>query len=261
MRKEAAVDEGTAHNIIALNNRFYAEHAASFSATRNAPWAGWKHLLAELEERGFAQNHGGSKPFTVLDLACGNLRFERFLAGALPECDLRVTAVDSCVELMDGSKLPNVSLSRRDILDELLRGPLAAPLAKHPCDLSVCFGFMHHVPDANLRRRVLDALVDAAAPGGYIALSCWRFLDDARLSAKAARTGAPAGIRHDELDPGDCFLGWQEDSRPLRFCHHIDETELDDLTTHVAPRARELARWSADGSSGTLNRYLLLRRR
>lgn len=255
------MDEGTVRDIIALNNRFYSEHAASFSATRNAPWAGWKRLLAELEGCGPFQSHDSSRSFAVLDLACGNLRFERFLAGTLPECNLRATAVDSCVELMDVSELPNIILSCRDILDELLRGPVAAPLAERPCDLSVCFGFMHHVPGADLRRRVLGALVDATAPDGYIALSCWRLLDDARLSAKAARTGIPAGISRDELDPGDCFLGWQEDSRPLRFCHHIDETELDDLAACVAPRACELVRWSADGGSGTLNRYLLLQRR
>lgn len=36
------MDTTTAQALIALNNRFYRDNAASFSATRSAPWEGWK---------------------------------------------------------------------------------------------------------------------------------------------------------------------------------------------------------------------------
>ena len=275
-----------ARGLIALNNRFYADHAASFSATRSAPWAGWSRLADELKRRGWdaPENTGRS----VLDLACGNLRFERFLTQALPAVYLDFTAVDSCPELAAVSGAPGapnmsfVTCHQLDILRFLLDGsaetpneregspatPLPRPrLAERPYDLAVCFGFMHHVPGADLRYRLLDLLVDSVAPGGFIAISFWQFMDDSRLAAKAAHADACtteyppfSGFSPSSLDKNDHFLGWQEDRRPLRYCHHFDEGEIDALVAHATSRVRELVRWSADGSSGTLNRYLLLQR-
>ena len=40
---------------------------------------------------------------------------------------------------------------------------------------------MHHVPGRALRERLLDALAAHTAPGGILALSLWRFMDDERL--------------------------------------------------------------------------------
>lgn len=256
----------TARELIALNNRFYAEHAASFSATRNAPWPGWSRLADELRDCGWSAAESVQR--TVLDLACGNLRFERFLAREFPEIVLRFEAVDSCPELFGNLDVPNVTFRQLDILGEMLDGQDVALGRERPCNLSVCFGFMHHVPGAELRQRVLDALIDATAPKGIIAVSFWQFLNDDRLAAKAAQARAIAdehppfaGYDADELDARDQFLGWQNDERPLRYCHHFDEDEIDCLVTDASSRVRELSRWSADGRSGTLNRYLLLQRR
>lgn len=251
------MDGATARELIALNNRFYAEHAASFSATRNAPWAGWSNLAESLRERGWGMPRGRR---SVLDLACGNLRFERFLADAFPETNLRFEAIDSCPALADAAAAPPVSFRSLDILAALLDGARPIELTARACDLVVCFGFMHHIPGEALRRRALDTLIDATAHNGLIALSFWQFMDDERLAAKALRAGAPSNISPDALDENDRFLGWQDDARPLRYCHHFTETEIDGLAGSISPRARELARWSADGSSGTLNRYLLLQR-
>ena len=87
----------------ALNNRFYAEHAASFSATRIAPWAGWSNLAESLREHGWGIPRGRR---SVLDLACGNLCFARFLADAFPETNLRFEAIDSCPALADAAAAP-----------------------------------------------------------------------------------------------------------------------------------------------------------
>ena len=253
------MDTGTVRKLIALNNRFYAEHATSFSATRSAPWAGWERLADELRELGWVANEDDNTR-SVLDLACGNLRFERFLVDAFPKVTWRFTAVDSCPALAGDIDISGLSFRQRDILAALVDDPRPVMLPEHACDLTVCFGFMHHVPSAALRRRVLDALIEATAPGGFIALSFWQFMDDNRLAAKALHAGVPASITAAELDANDHFLGWQDDARPLRYCHHFDETEIDELVNTANPRTREVARWSADGGSGTLNRYLLLQR-
>ena len=255
----SSVDTGTVRKLIALNNRFYAEHAASFSATRSAPWAGWQRLADELRGRDWnAVENDGAR--SVLDLACGNLRFERFLMDAFPELDLRFEAIDSCPALADSTSTPGVLFRQFDILTALLDGPRPAALLKHTRNLTACFGFMHHIPSEELRCRVLNTLIDATEPNGFITLSFWQFMNDKRLAVKAERSGVPAAISPAKLEANDHFLGWQDDMRPLRYCHHFDEMEIDRLVDSVAPRAHELSRWSADGTSGTLNRYLLLQR-
>ena len=91
---------------------------------------------------------------------------------------------------------------------------------------------------------------------------------DERLARKAMQAGALAadasspfatlGIDTSQLEEHDHFLGWQTDPSPLRYCHHFPEAEVDELVASVGTVAREVARYSADGSSGTLNRYLVL---
>ena len=139
-------------------------------------------------------------------------------------------------------------------------GPLAGIPA---CDLSCCFGFMHHVPSEDLRLAVIRALIASTAPGGTVVLSFWRFMDDERLAAKAraATERARATETAPALDGNDYLLGWQGDASALRYCHHFTEDEISALARGVADCAQEVERFSADGKSGALNRYLVLTRR
>lgn len=89
-----------------------------------------------------------------------------------------------------------------------------APLA----DISVCFGFMHHVPSCEYRVRVLDALVRQTRPGGIIAISFWEFMNDERMARKAVRAEARAELTppfesYDsaQFEAGDHLIGWQND--------------------------------------------------
>lgn len=228
----------------------------------------------------------GEPAISVLDLACGNLRFERFLLASLPAMfpamELRFHAVDNCTELARdaGNDSLHCTYYQLDVLDELMAAsPWQSNMAPQQstvldalptCELSVCFGFMHHVPGVWLRRQVLDMLLDHTIPGGVIALSFWQFMLDDRLARKVAladdtlrsnpELAKRLGIDASHLEENDHFLGWQSDPSPLRYCHHFDEREIDELVTSVGTRAREVARYSADGSSGTLNRYLVLER-
>ena len=96
-------------------------------------------------------------------------------------------------------------------------------------------------------------------------MSLWRFLDDARLAAKAeasheaalaalAQTGAKAA----QLEPGDRFLRWQDTQDAFRYCHHFDEGEIARLIAAVGDAAELAARFEADGRSNALNTYLIL---
>lgn len=256
------MDTTTAQALIALNNRFYRDHAASFSATRSAPWEGWKRLGSILRERGWV---GATAPQTrlVFDMASGNLRFEHFLSTAFPGIDFEFHAVDNCAALAEHGQNDRIAcrFHQCDILDTLASSNAKIPGCSR-CDLSVSFGFMHHVPSAYLRHRVFEALIEHARVGGLIVLSFWQFMNDTRLAAKALKADEALAMDIDisQLEPNDHFLGWQSDPSPLRYCHHFDEREIDELVASVGTRAREVTRYSSDGSSGTLNRYLVLER-
>jgi hypothetical protein len=62
-------------------------------------------------------------------------------------------------------------------------------------------------------------------------------------------------------DKGDYLLGWQGRRDVQRYCHSFCEEEVDSLAGTVAEQAREVDRFSADGKSGDLNRYVVLQRR
>lgn len=307
-----------------LTSDFYAREAASFSATRQAPWHGWERVWKLITAHDAVQNPFPSHaarvpdddtgdsgaPLTILDLGCGNLRFERFLAERT-NAPLRVTALDNCPDLASpeigalsaafphslrsssaasktkeedasgqGANPPEktiVDLRALDIVESLLDGTFADRLPRNSHDLAVAFGLMHHLPTFALRARVLEGLLGSLRPGGFAVVSFWQFLNDPRLAAKAATVTAEGRAAHclPTFHENDFLLGWQYAEGTYRFCHHTPEDEIDALlaairepsapsTSGCAPPAplpfREIARFSADGKLGNLNRYLILQR-
>ena len=249
--------------LCALTGEFYRANAESFSQTRQSSWQGWVRLL---EVMGLA---GEKKPLCVLDLACGNLRFERYLAGALPNRMLSGYAVDNCDPLVEAGErnesdaLSRMSFQNLDAIERLsagcLREALEAPDAS--CDLAVSFGFMHHVPLERWRVELLRALIAKVRPGGFVAVSFWRFLNSDKLARKAKETTirARAELGIPELPPNDYLLGWQDTQGLYRYCHHFDEPEIERLLAMVADSVDLVSRFEADGKTGNLNEYVVLR--
>lgn len=307
------MNEEFACELCRLNERFYESQSASFSATRASSWEGWGRVAeAARSLLGGADAHVAGSLLRVFDVACGNLRFERFLASEFPDAELRCVAVDNCEELLPVDLPDGVRFKRMDVMDKLRRGRLFATwgegadpategvgrVAMHDAvdggffccdsaavdacegsgpdmlkrdffDLAVCFGFLHHVPLEAWRTQLLDALIDAARPGGLVVVSLWRFMDNARLAEKARRTTAEAlerlgwQDRADELDAGDFLLGWQNVPGAYRYCHSFSDADVDALAaTDVSnPQASLVARFRADGRTHDLNEYLIFRKR
>ncbi|MBQ6521313.1 MAG: class I SAM-dependent methyltransferase, partial [Atopobiaceae bacterium] len=92
------MDRATAQQMTALTCDFYRRVGPSFSATRAGAWPGWERMLDLIATCGDAPR--------VLDLACGNLRFERALFGRMPAAC--AWAVDSCDEMACGDD-PRIS--------------------------------------------------------------------------------------------------------------------------------------------------------
>lgn len=279
------MDRITAEILCKLTDDFYTANAESFSRTRASAWPGWQRVLEEarivasnagpaaqqsLEEGLFGNSEW---PLTVLDVACGNLRFASYMREQLPsDAQLEYFAVDNCDELVLpeeelANTMPYVRYEKVDVLQRLLHGADVVDAIEAPlCQLVVAFGFMHHVPGREARAALLDALVRSAKPGGYVAVSFWQFMDNEELATRAQQdhAAALAALQLDaaRLDAGDYLLGWQdvpiEQVGSIRYCHHFTDKEIDQLAAAVAPRAQVAARFTADGRTGNLNTYLIL---
>lgn len=251
-----------------LTRAFYERTHDSFSATRQSAWHGWDELWkivgGALDER---TKQAGK--LRVADIACGNLRFVRFLQRKT-KASLDVHAFDACEPLLaEGLRALSGGEHRATTVREEVCDIVAALSDDRDfmrdagaCDLVAAFGFMHHVPLQEQRERLLRMMADHTADGGFLAVSFWRFADDARLreKAEAATRRAQEAAVVGELAQGDYLLGWQDDTEAFRFCHHFTEDEIDELSAYLVNAATEVARFSADGKSGTLNRYAVWRR-
>ena len=276
------MDLQTAHELNELDKRFYHENAHSFSATRPRAWQGWEHVTNLAKQLMPTDTLKGNKPLVVTDVACGNARLLSFLEHKLPKACLHYQGIDNEPTLAEENfseqhPTSQVTLAYLDIIGTLLDSAdnkqksssldraIKLPDIK-PANIVCCFGFMHHIPGDTLRVDLMRELVSAAQPGGVIALSFWQFMHDARLAQRAhktmemARKHAPfPGYDPTSLDLGDYLLGWQE-SECFRYCHSFEEDEIDTLVKSLGSSALECDRFSADGASGTLNRYVVLQR-
>ena len=260
----------TAKRLCKINTEFYQTQGRSFSETRQAPWPGWGRCLDVLLNEWEAADQGLPNSLFVFDLACGNLRFEEYLRSALPNTDLACYVVDNCDTLVASSRIDenegiapfSVQYQNIDVLKEYLEDRYVGDsIEAPPCDLSVAFGFMHHIPTRELRREVLFGLINQTNPGGYVVVSFWQFLNDENLSAKAIKTHKQAlgELGFTDLDENDFLLGWQNMPSVYRYCHSYSENEIDYLLAAVANRAKPIARFVSDGRTDDLNTYIILK--
>ena len=245
----------TVEKLCKINSDFYQSHHVSFSATRSSPWPGWKRCLQHIEQI----LQGNQRSCSVFDLACGNLRFEVFLDVSFPKDNITYYAVDNCEEIIP----PDISADYQslDILEILQRGQsigdfIGAPL----CDLSVTFGFMHHIPLKSYREEVLSSLVGQTRRGGYVIASFWQFAKIASMEKKlqAVHERACQEMGLEGLEDNDYLLGWMGIPGAYRYCHSFTEAEIDQLIEAVGGSANLVSRFVSDGKTENQNTYLVL---
>lgn len=275
------MDTKFAQMLCQLNNDFYRDQAVSFSDTRHAKWPGWERCLKAVSSVFLDQSNS-----VVLDVACGNLRFEKFLASQLLERHIQVWALDSCDELLpqtcagtlvekvnaDGADTPDaidvhlqINYLHCDVM-EAIGSSKVFTYGIPQADISVSFGFMHHVPLPEWRVQLLNSLIEATKPGGFVCVSFWEFLADEGLAAKAYKTheralaelGPVWGFSSADFNDGDFLLGWRNTPGAYRYCHSFSTSEVDALIATVSSRAECVARFRADGRTETLNEYIVL---
>lgn len=236
------MDQTTANNLAQMTSDFYAEVADSFSDTRKSAWSGWERALnvviaaggapeKTLSERGVFPPErndfllGAPGPasvganLTVVDLACGNMRFEKWLQPAKAFC------FDNCEALVP----QGCEFTKMDLLHEL---------PSVTADLCVCFGFMHHVPTPEWRAKILDYM----AQSDVAIVTFWQFLNSEKIAAKAEKIGEK-----------DYLLGWQERTDVKRYCHFYTNEEIAQLMSPFDV----IAEFQDDGTNHNLNHYVV----
>lgn len=256
------MDRETAYRLNQVTSEFYGANAESFSSTRERPWDGWARVMeyvASIDERA-SEEH---RPIRVLDIGCGNMRFEKMLAEAFPEQEFEFYAVDHCPELAcEFAQKAEIRYQQLDIIECLEAGTLARKLDAPLCDLVVAFGFMHHIPLPQWREALLGTLIERTAPEGILAIAFWQFANNEKMAAKAAETTEigckQLGILLDKAS-GDYLLGWQRSLDHFRYCHSFTDAEIEALERFAATKgATPLASYTADGPGGNSNSYLIL---
>jgi SAM-dependent methyltransferase len=233
------MDENTFNRLNQLSQQFYRQTAEEFNRSRDYPWNGWKRLLPYLRA-----------PLSVLDVGCGNGRFGVFLYEQL-RAGLRYHGLDSAPRLLEYARaalaLPGLaaSLEQRDVLEQ--------PPDSGEFDLVALFGVLHHVPGLQQRRTLLHRLAQRVAPGGLLAFAAWRFYEVPRFRERIV-----PWPKDFDVEPNDYLLDWQRGESALRYCHYVDDAEHRSLI--AASGLTEVVTYRADGRSGDLNCYSLLRR-
>lgn len=274
-----------------LTQEFYESCASSFSNTRKNSWAGWEQLI-ELIEQYQLKHTEPIQEYRLLDLACGNLRFETYLKTRLLKADtanfryprrLLGIASDICMTLSQNfawcEEDERLKIVRHtcDIQSTLLHNSSLTqvlPQAQEGFELVVSFGFMHHLASAQLRLRFLQECAQLLRTHGILCISLWSFMSETSFHKKAKHATDSACIRYpelkQELEAHDYFLGWSHNYETLRYCHHFDEAEVHNISAQLRASFQErypeeqlhqLALWQADGKNSKLNYYLAFQRR
>lgn len=245
----------TVRKLLAINERFYTEHAHAFDRTRRAPWPGFERVIDRLDAL-HPTRASAEAPLHVLDVGCGNGRFAHAVFARHPTA--HYVGLDTSPSLLAAAALAlkpdiaqgRVHLDHANIIDK----DAWSRLGEHAFDLIVLFGILHHIPEFDTRLKLMRRAAERLAPGGVLALSFWAF--DAQR-AKPLEIDAH-DIDPDDLEPGDVLLPWDVDGAH-RYCHLADETEIDRVAEALARCGlQSLDRFRSDGRSGDANTYLLL---
>ncbi|MGJ3239362.1 MAG: class I SAM-dependent methyltransferase [Anaerolineae bacterium] len=224
----------------AINRQFYETTAQKFDQTRQRSWAGWQPLAAYL-----------AAPLRVLDVGCGNGRFGLFLHDVL-DGEIIYHGVDNNAQLLAYARealAPHsrlqVTITEQDVIVD--------PLPTGNYDAVALFGVIHHVPGFDNRRHFVTQLAERVAQGGLLIMAMWRFYEYERFRQRFVPF--PDDL---PVEQHDYLLDWRSGERALRYCHYVDDAELEVLIR--ASGLQEVTRYRADGTDNAMNQYIILRR-
>ena len=239
------MDKETTARLLALNREFYAAFARPFAASRPVSDPGLVCILPYIPQRA-----------SVLDVGCGNGRLVHLLDRERPGVTyLGVDATPELVELARAQAGELTTIAAEFRVADVARPGWGGGLPGAPFDCAVVLAVLFHIPGFDLRVGVLREVASLLKPGGCLILSTWQFLGSARMRRKIV-DWAEVGIAEESLEPGDYLLDWKREGRGLRYCHLVDEAEVQRLAAGSGFRVRET--FCAGGREGNLSLFAIL---
>lgn len=228
-----------AAQLIAINQRFYADFGESFSATRGRIQPGVRRVLSQLK----GDEH-------ILDLGCGNGQLARTLAedghrGSYLGLDFSLPL------LKDAERQPAVFTVNFHPAD-LTASDWDSDLESASFDVIFCFAALHHIPGHDQRRSILQKARSLLAPDGKFVHSEWQFLNSEKLIARI-QPWERVNLTTADVDSGDTLLDWRSQGSGLRYVHHFSAPEL--LTLASESGFRVVESFLSDGANGRLGLY------
>lgn len=244
-RYNRGMREATIARLLAINREFYAKFAEHFAASRSVSDPALTSILPYLPSRA-----------RVLDVGCGDGRLALLLDQERPQSVY--VGVDATPELIEQARAQTDSLGATEIIlrvVDVTNPGWSAALPCSPYDCVVMLAVLHHIPDFELRAEVLREAAGVLGPRGQLILSTWRFLAHERLRRKIIEWDL-VGIDESELEPGDYLIDWRRGGRGLRYCHLIEEDEVEKLADASGLVVRETFR--AGGRERDLSLFAIL---
>ncbi len=230
--------------LLAINRTFYEQFGASFSGTRFGAQPGWDRIIHYFPPR-----------CAVLDLGCGNGRLALYLDAHLQQ--VRYVGLDGSEALLAIAREQTAGL--QSVSAEFFEMDLSSDAwhrASHDFDVVTALAVLHHIPGFAVRQRFVQAASACLKPGGVLILSNWRFAHNPRMQRKLLPWSA-AGLREEDVEPGDYLLDWKKDGEGMRYAHQLDEAEVATLAAAAGLQVEE--QFVADGREGDLSLYSVLR--
>ena len=241
------MEKEIAARLLALNREFYAAFARPFAASRPVSDPGLVCILPYIPQRA-----------SVLDVGCGNGRLAHLLDRERPSATyLGVDAAPELVELACAQAGELVTIAAEFRVADVARPGWGGGLPGAPFDCAVVLAVLFHIPGFDLRVGVLREIASLLKPDGCLILSTWQFLGSARMRRKIV-DWTEVGIAEESLEPGDYLLDWKREGRGLRYCHLVDEAEVQRLAAESGFRVRET--FCAGGREGNLSLFAILER-
>jgi tRNA (uracil-5-)-methyltransferase TRM9 len=236
-----SMDSSTAQRLIELNREFYARFGESFSATRHRIQPGVRRVLGRLN---------GDE--SILDLGCGNGELARELAKGGHRGPY--LGLDFSLPLLREAEGQFGDLLVRFIEADLTQLAVISNqlFVNGHWSVVAAFAVLHHIPSQELRLNILRVVKQLVKADGLFIHSNWQYLNSEKLKARIQPWEA-ASISARDVDPGDYLLDWRSGGKGLRYVHHFDEQELDELARTSGFQVIDT--FYSDGEGGQLGLY------
>jgi 2-polyprenyl-3-methyl-5-hydroxy-6-metoxy-1,4-benzoquinol methylase len=211
------MNSSTAAYLIEINRDFYTRFGGSFSATRHRIQPGVHRVLEMLK---------GDE--SILDLGCGNGELARELAkrghrGPYLGVDFSLPLLREAEAQPDGfsTKFMAIDVTQLSVNSIRSSGP------EH-WSLITAFAVLHHIPSTDLRLNILRVVNQLLKSDGLFIHSNWQFLNSQKLRSRI-QSWERVELPRSDVDQGDYLLDWRSGGEGLRYVHHFDEDELEEL--------------------------------